>query len=175
MTSQVSDTRGAASRGSADASKKERTLSMIAGVLGVLMFLFGFLKWLSVQSGGHNQVKYSGYAMDTPTSAVILLSLAAGLIALFGAMDRRDGRGVPSAIPTGLALTSLLGAIAILLSKGSITDNVGAKVGAEIGLILGLITAALQTIVLGIGMASRKDDEAYTGGAAVVGDNTRRV
>ncbi|MCU1690512.1 MAG: hypothetical protein JWN20_2440 [Jatrophihabitantaceae bacterium] len=150
------------SRGSASASKKERTLSLVAGVLGVLMFLLGFLKWLKVGDGDDAQ-KYGGFAFGTPTSAVILLSLAAGLIAALGAMDHRDGRGVPSAIPTGLAAASLLGAIAILLNKGSISDGVGDQVAVEIGLILGIIVAAIQTVVLAMGLASRKDDEANTG------------
>jgi hypothetical protein len=41
------------------------------------------------------------------------ISLAAGLIALLGATEMRRGRGVPSAIPTGLAATSLLLAIGV--------------------------------------------------------------
>ncbi|MCW2603218.1 MAG: hypothetical protein JWN61_1353 [Pseudonocardiales bacterium] len=161
-------------RGSASASKHERTLSLIAGVLGVVMFLLGFIKWLKLGDGDDAQ-KYGGFAFGMPTTAVILLSLAAGLIAALGAMDHRDGRGVPSAIPTGLAAASLLGAIGILLNKGSISDGVGDKVGVEIGLILGLIVAAIQTVVLALGLASRKDDEANTGyDAPTTGTGTGR-
>src|SRR5205085_7406320 len=86
-------------------------------------------------------------------------SLAAGLIALLGATERRRGRGVPSAIPTGLAAASLLLAIAVYLGKGEISPNLGDQVGVEIGLVLGIITAAVQTIVLGMGLASRHDDD----------------
>lgn len=148
-------------RDRADHDKRERTLSLIAGLLGVLMFIWGFLKWLNAgDSNNHDQkVKYAGYAFSMPTTTVIALSLAAGLIAALGATDRRRGRGVPSAIPTGLAATSFLIALGILLGKGSISPDVGSKVGVEIGLILGLITAALQTIVLGLGLARRKDDD----------------
>lgn len=39
----------------------------------------------------------------------------------------------------------------------------GDKVGVEIGLILGLITAALQTVILGAGLASRHDDRGTHG------------
>jgi hypothetical protein len=145
-----------------DASNRERTLSYVAGVLGVLMFAFGFLKWLNFGQGEQTDT-YAGFSFGMPTTAVILTSLAAGLIAALGAMDRRDGRGVPSAIPTGLAATSLLGAIGILLSKGSISNGLGDNVGVEIGLIHGLITAAVQTIVLAMGLASRRNDEADTG------------
>lgn len=134
---------------------------MIGGALGVLMFIWGFLKWLSLGSGD-TQNKYGGYALQVPTTAVIGFSLAAGLIALLGATERRAGRGVPSAIPTALAATSLLLAIGIYLGKGSISPKIGGKVGVEVGLILALITALLQTVVLGMGLASRHDDDAAT-------------
>src|SRR4051794_27955781 len=136
--------------------KRERSLSIIGGVLGILMFVWGFLRWLSVGEGA-NQHKFSGFAFQMPTTTVIGLSLAAGLIALLGATERRRGRGVPSAIPTGLAAASLLVAIGIFLGKGSISPTLGDQVGVEIGLILGLVTAAIQTIVLGMGLASRHD------------------
>src|SRR3954454_11566183 len=93
---------------------RERMLSMAGGALGILMFIWGFLRWLNVGDGS-DQRKYSGYAFQMPTSAVIGLSLAAGLIALLGATERRVGRGVPSAVPTGLATTSLLLALGVLL------------------------------------------------------------
>jgi hypothetical protein len=139
------------------ASKRERTLSLLAGALGVLMFIWGFLRWLNVGEGV-NQHKYSGYAFETPTTAVVGFSLAAGLMAALGAMERRRGRGVPSAIPTALAATSLLLAIGIFLGKGAISPSLGSKVGVEIGLILALITALLQTIALAMGLASRGHD-----------------
>jgi len=136
--------------------KRERTLSMVAGLLGILTFVWGFLRWLSVGDGA-NQHKFSGFAFQMPTTAVIGLSLAAGLIALLGATERRPGRGVPSAVPTGLAAASLLVAVGILLGKGSISPTLGDEVGVEIGLILALITTAIQTIVLAMGLASRHD------------------
>lgn len=150
------------SRGSASTSQRERTMSMIAGALGVLMFIWGFLKWLNI-GGSDQKQKYAGFAFGMPTTAVIGLSLAAGLMALLGAMERRPGRGVPSAIPTALAASSLLLAVGILLGKGSISPAIGDKVGVEIGLILGLITALVQTAVLAAGLASRHDDAANTG------------
>jgi peptidoglycan/LPS O-acetylase OafA/YrhL len=139
------------------ALKRERMLSMIAGALGVLMFVWGFLRWLNVDDGS-NQHKYSGYAFQMPTTAVVGFSLAAGLMALLGAMERRPGRGVPSAVPTALAATGLLLALGVFLGKGAISPDFGGKVGVEIGLILALITAALQTIVLGMVLASRHDE-----------------
>jgi hypothetical protein len=122
------------------------------------MFLLGFLRWLSVGEGD-DQSKYSGFAFQMPTTAVIGFALAAGLIALLGVTERRPGRGVPSAVPTGLAATSLLLAIGIYLGKGAISPSLGDEVGVEIGLILGLLTAAVQTGVLGMVLASRRDND----------------
>jgi len=150
-------TDGTRTHGPASTLQRERMLSLVAGALGILMFIWGFLRWLNVGEG-RNEHKFSGYAFEMPTTAIIGLSLAAGLIALLGATERRPGRGVPSAIPTGLAATSLLLAIGVLLGKGQISPTLGDKVGIEIGLILGLVTAAVQTIVLGMGLASRHDD-----------------
>jgi hypothetical protein len=159
MSTQPIDAPYLASTATHDTSalNRERMLSMVAGALGILMFVWGFLRWFNVGDGAHEQ-KYSGYAFATPSTAVVGLSLAAGLIAFLGATERRRGRGVPTAIPTGLAATSLLLAIAICLGKGEITQNIGSKVGVEIGLILALITAAIQTLVLGVALASRHDD-----------------
>jgi hypothetical protein len=131
---------------------------MLGGLLGLAMFAVGFARWLSVGSGDQ-QSKYSGYAFQMPTTAIIGLSLAAGLIAALGATERRRGRGVPSAIPTGLAATSLLLAVAVYLGKGAISPALGDDVGVEIGLVLGLIIALVQTIVLGMGLASRQDND----------------
>jgi hypothetical protein len=134
---------------------------MVAGVLGILMFVWGFLRWLNV-GDGPDQHRFSGYAFEMPTTAVVGLSLAAGLIALLGATERRPGRGVPTAVPTGLAATGLLLAIGILLGKGSISPTLGAAVGVQIGLILAVITAALQTLVLAASLASRHDNHAIS-------------
>lgn len=144
-------------RGSNSTAQRERTLSMVAGVLGILMFIWGFMKWLSLGEGD-DQSKYSGFAFGMPTTAVIGFALAAGLMAFLGAAENRRGRGVPSAIPTALAATSLLLAVGIYLGKGSISPELGNEVGVEIGLILAIVTALVQTIVLGMGLASRHDD-----------------
>jgi hypothetical protein len=130
---------------------------MTAGVLGLVMFGLGFLRWLNV-GDGNDQEKFSGFAFQMPTTAVIGFSLAAGLIAFLGATERRPGRGVPSAVPTGLAATALLLAVGIYLGKGAISPRRGELVGVDIGLILGLLTAAIQTAVLAMGLASRHDD-----------------
>src|SRR3954469_12045364 len=100
-------TDGIRTHGSASTLPRERMLSLVAGALGILMFIWGFLRWLNVGEG-RNEHKFPGYAFEMPTTAIIGLSLAAGLIALLGASERRPGRGVPSAIPSWLGPTRLL-------------------------------------------------------------------
>ena len=141
-----------------DAVRRERMLSTIGGALGLLMFIWGFLRWLNVGDGA-DQHKYSGYAFQMPTVAVVGFSVAAGLMALLGRSERRAGRGVPSTLPAAMAATGLLLAIGVFLGKGAISPTLGSEVGVEIGLILALITALLQTIVLGMGLMSRHDDD----------------
>ena len=131
---------------------------MLGGLLGLVMFALGFLRWLSLGEGDE-QSKFSGFAFSMPTTAIIGLSLAAGLIAMLGATETRRGRGVPSAIPLGLAGSSLLLAIGVYLGKGAISPDLGDEVGVEMGLVLGLLTAAVQTGVLGMVLASRHDDD----------------
>jgi hypothetical protein len=155
-------TYGASTGRSGSTVERERLLSMIAGGLGILTFIWGFLKWFSVGEG-KDEHKFGGYALETPSSAVIALSVAAGLIAFLGAMERRRGRGVPSAIPTGLAASAFLLCIAVLLGKGQVSPSFGDEVGVQVGLILALLTTLIQTVVLGIGLASRHDDGLATG------------
>ena len=145
------------SHGDSPTTSRERSLSMIAGILGLVMFALGFLRWLNVGEGDDQQ-KFSGFAFQMPTTAVIGFALAAGLIAFLGATERRPGRGVPSAVPTGLAATSLLLAIGIYLGKGAISPTLGDEVGVDIGLILAIVTALAQTAVLAMGLSSRHDD-----------------
>jgi len=155
------------------ALKRERSLSLTAGVLGILMFIWGFLRWFNVGDQAAGQHRYSGYAFETPSTAVIGFSLAAGLMAALGAMDRRRGRGVPGAVPTALAATSLLLSIAVALGKGEISPTGGSSVGLEIGIYLAIATAAVQTIVLAMGHASRHDrhdDDDYTDRSAQTAD-----
>ena len=140
--------------------QRERMLSMVAGGLGLLMFVWGFLRWFEV-GNEPNQLKYSGFAFQMPTTAVIGFALAAGLTAFLGATERRPGRGVPSAIPTALAGTGFLLAVGIYFGRDQVSPDLGVDVGVEIGLILALITSLVQTVVLAMGLASRHDDDRH--------------
>jgi hypothetical protein len=61
---------------------------MTVGVLGVLMFIWGFVPWFNV-GDAETERKFSGYAFHIPATAVIGFSLATGMIAAFGATERR--------------------------------------------------------------------------------------
>jgi hypothetical protein len=137
--------------------QRERMLSFAAAGLGVLMFVWGFLRWFEL-GDEPDELKYSGFAFQTPSTAVIGFALAAGLMAFLGATESRPGRGVPSAIPTALAATGFLLAVGLYAGKDEISPDDAVKVAADIGLILALITSLLQTLVLGLGLASRHDD-----------------
>jgi Family of unknown function (DUF5336) len=122
-------------------------LSYVAGGLGVLSFIWGFLKWITEGDGG-DQVKVGAYAAGSPAVAVIGFSLAAGLLAAGAAWEKKP----PSLTPVVLAVTSLLLAIGILIGKGSVDlGGAGAKYGIAIGFILELITVILQVGVLVFG------------------------
>ncbi|MDQ2750697.1 MAG: DUF5336 domain-containing protein [Actinomycetota bacterium] len=130
------------------ASPVQRAAMMfyIAGGLGVLSFIWGFLKWLTEGDGGQ-KVKVAAYSVGSPAVAVIGFSLAAGLLAAAAAYEKRPARLGPIA----LAVTALLLAIGILIGKGSIDPSGGSKYGIAIGFILELITIILQIGVLVFG------------------------
>jgi hypothetical protein len=119
----------------------------IAGGLGVLSFIWGFLKWITLGSGDSAE-KYGGYAFASPGVAVIGFSLAAGLLAAAAAWEKSPA----SLTPVVLAGTSLLLALGLLIGKGSISGGGGnPKAGIGIGLILELITVLVQVGVLVFG------------------------
>ncbi|MDT4936488.1 MAG: hypothetical protein QOG80_159 [Pseudonocardiales bacterium] len=136
---------------------RERLMSYAAAGLGLLMFVWGFLNWLKLDDGEQKQ-SYAGYAFGSPAMAVIGFSVAAGVLALVGAMDRRPDRGVPSGVPVALATTSLLLVIGLLVGKGMIApkSSFGADVKVDVGLILAVITAIVQAAVLGLEWLSRQ-------------------
>ena len=154
------DTRNVLRSDSTSDAQRERMLSYAGGALGVLMVVWGFLDWFEVGTDP-DELKYTAYAFQMPTTAIIGFGFAAGLMAILGASDQRRGRGVPSAIPASLAATSFVLAICVYAGRDEVSPDLGVEVGAEIGLILAVITSLLQTLVLGVGLASRfgRDDE----------------
>ncbi|MEP7021345.1 MAG: DUF5336 domain-containing protein [Pseudonocardiales bacterium] len=118
----------------------------IAGGLGVLSFIWGFLKWIT-EGSGDSKTSYGGYALASPGVAVIGLSLAAGLLAAAAAWEKSPA----SLTPVVLAVAALLLAFGILIGKGSISAGGrggGPNFGIGIGLILELITTLAQVGVL---------------------------
>jgi uncharacterized protein DUF5336 len=135
-------------RASASPTQRAAMFSYIAGGLGLLSFIWGFLKWIT-EGDGDGKVQLGGYAVQSPGVAVIGFSLGAGLLAAGLAWDKKP----PTLAPVVFAITSLLLVIGILIGKGSVdTGGSGsAKIGIGIGLILELITVILQAGVLVFG------------------------
>ena len=128
---------------SASPAQRAAMLSYAAGGLGVLSFIWGFLKWIT-EGEGSDKGKLGGYAVQSPVVAVVGFSLAAGLLAAGLAWDNKP----PTLAPVAFSVTSLLLTIGILIGKGSVEPSGGAKFGIGIGLILELITVILQAGVL---------------------------
>ena len=134
----------APSRPPASPVQRAALLSYVAGGLGVLSFVWGFLKWLTDSTGG-GKTKFGAYALASPAVAIIGFSLAAGLLAAAATVEKKPA----SLTPVGLSVTSLLLVVGVLIGKSSVSARGGsAHVGVGIGLILELITVILQVAVL---------------------------
>jgi hypothetical protein len=126
-------------------AQRPATLSYIAGGLGVLSFIWGFLTWYT-EGSGPDRTSYGGYAFIVNSAAIIGFSLAGGLLALAATVERRG----PSLTPTVLATVSFLLVVGALIGKGNV-DTAGGNspnAGIGIGLLLELITVILQVAVL---------------------------
>jgi uncharacterized protein DUF5336 len=133
-------------KASASPAQRAALLSYVAGGLGVLSFIWGFLKWLT-EGEGDGKTQFAGYALFSQGVAVIGFSLAAGLLAAGLAWDKKP----PTLAPVAFSVTALLLAVGILIGKGSIDSGGGEgspKVGIAIGLILELITVVIQVGLL---------------------------
>jgi hypothetical protein len=133
----------------ASPDQRAMLMSYVAGGLGVLSFIWGFLKWVT-EGDGPGKTKLGGYAVQSPVVAVIGFSLAAGLLAAALALDKKP----PTLAPVAFSTTGLLLAFGVLIGKGSISVGDGGgspNFGIGIGLILELITLILQVGVLVFG------------------------
>lgn len=130
----------------ASPTQRATLLAYIAAGLGVLSFIWGFLTWFT-EGEGDGKTSYHGYALATQGSALVGLSLAAGLVALALVLDKRG----PSAVPAAIAAAGVLVAVGQIAGHGMIgvpSGSDGAHVGIGIGLILGLITVVVQLAAL---------------------------
>jgi hypothetical protein len=131
--------------------------TLIAGVSGVLLFIFMFFSWFGVDVSdvvpagvpediANQAVEQSG--VDTTATAwqafdvIDLVLLVAVIIAVGFALIDMTGAAVSLPV-AGSALTAGIGAIAFLLVLYRLIDPPGGDgVGREIGVWLGLITTA---------------------------------
>jgi len=122
-------------------------MAYAAAGLGVLSFIWGFLKWLTEDLGG-GKLKVGGYAAGSPVLAIIGLSLVAGLLAGAATVEKKP----LTLTPVVLAVSALLLALGVLIGKSSVdTGGSGPKYGIAIGFILELITILAQVGVLVFG------------------------
>jgi hypothetical protein len=110
-------------------------LGYVAGGLGVLDFIWGFLDWTSVGNGLGGSAGIAGFA--TAGTGAIVATLLAGLLALAEGLEKKT----PSMLPAAAAVAGLLVTFGIMVSTPDGYD-------VAVGLILALITAIAQTGVL---------------------------
>lgn len=135
-----------APRPSASPDHRARLLAMVAGGLGLLMFIWGFLTWFTESTG--EKTDYGGYAAISAAPAAIGFAVAAGLVALALVFEKRP----LTTVPLALAVTGLLLVIGMFIGKGSVSSgSQSADVSAGAGMVLGLITPLLQVAALAVG------------------------
>lgn len=103
-------------------ARRQQLLDVVAAALGAFSFLVAFLPFYTTGNNG-----ISGYALGTPTSAAIGLSMAAGLLCAAGLLPLGSGqRSSAHEQPLALALglSALLLAVANLVSRGSLSGDV---------------------------------------------------
>lgn len=125
-------TSGSPARPGGGGSGLTTMLGYVAGALGVLDFIWGFLDFYSASSGGDGA---SGYTVGA--AGIVALTVAAGLIAAGEAFENK----ATSLLVVAVSVAGLL------VTFGSLIDTQDG-VDAGIGLILALITAILQVAVL---------------------------
>ncbi len=132
-----------APRSAANPDQRARLLALVAGGLGVLMFIWGFLTWFTENTG--EKTSYGGYVFIGNSTAAIGFSIAAGLVALAHVYERKP----LALLPLALAATSLLLLIGLFIGKGKADSSSGSpNVGVSAGFVLGLITVILQVAAL---------------------------
>jgi hypothetical protein len=125
---------------------KLSTGEKIAGVSGVLLFIFMFFDWFSVSaSNGFISVSVGGNAWDTLDVIPIILLIA--IVAAVGVAVVRLTDAVFEPAISMNAVVSILGAISFLLILYRIISPPdsgvsGIDVSPEVGIFLGLIAAA---------------------------------
>jgi len=117
-------------------------MHFVAGALGVLSFIWGFLTWFT-EGHGDGAFHFAGYAFSSAGVAPIGLSILAGAIAVAYTVDGKAASFVPSAV----AIAALLTAIGVAGAKGNVGPG-DAQIGMGVGLILELITCVVQVAVL---------------------------
>ena len=144
----------------------------IAGVSGILLFVFMFLDWFSVDvNGGLFQVSFGGSAWDAFSFIDIFL-----FITVLAAVGVAVARLADADVEPGISMNSvvaILGGIAVLLILFRIVSPpdaglTGVDVSPAVGIFLGLIAAA------GIAFGGYRAMQEEGGSFAEIGDRVGR-
>lgn len=103
-------------------ARRQQLFDVVAAALGGFSFLVAFLPFYTTGNNG-----ISGYALGTPTSAAIGLSMVAGLLCAAGLLPAGSGQRASAheqPLALAAALSALLLAIANLVSRGSLSGDV---------------------------------------------------
>jgi len=128
--------------GLAGPAQRAAMMHFVAGALGVLSFIWGFLTWFT-EGHGDGAFHFAGYAFSSAGVAPIGLSILAGAIAVAYTVDGKAASFVPSAV----AIAAVLTVIGVAGAKGNVGPG-DAQIGMGVGLILELITCVVQVAVL---------------------------
>ncbi len=124
----------AATPSSSSSPDISQILAYVAGGLGVLSFVWGFLDWYSVP-GGVQASSASGY--ETGGAGVVLASLIAGLWAAGLVLEKKPA----SIAPAVVGVSGVLLTLGVMIKKADGYDT-------GVGMILGLITIIVQAGIL---------------------------
>lgn len=123
-------------------AQRAAMMHFVAGALGVLSFIWGFLSWFT-EGQGDRAFYFAGYAFSSAGAAPIGLSILAGAIAVAYTVDGK----VTSFVPPAVAIAALLTVIGVAGGKGNVGPG-DAQIGMGLGLILELVTCIVQAAVL---------------------------
>lgn len=128
-------------------SSRLRTGELVAGIGGVLLFVFLFFDWFSAGGFGGNLDGWDGLGSDVTGFVVAVTSVAGVALALLA----MSGQRVNIPAPRG-SVTAVLATLSVAIILWRFFANPG---DLKIGIFLGL--AAAVTIAIGALMALRED------------------
>jgi hypothetical protein len=120
-------------------------LDLVGAGIAVLAFIFAFLPWAgpSVDVEGVDSQTASGWELALPTSATVLLLVAAALV-VAPLLQSSRSTGEASAVPALLAvLAAILYLVYVIVGGKLLGTELERKIGVWLGLVAGLAAAGV--------------------------------